>query len=162
MQRPAVRTRLLVFLAMLSMVAVLAAATMSVVQSRQSGLANAQNTSWRDSVTGVVFGLEREFARFRADLIAASRSGTPADLQEARLRYEIWQSRIVLLQTTASLDALRDVPEYKDLQARLASLTQAGDVLFAQAAPSPAGGARRASTRCRPRPRPAPRRRPAG
>ncbi len=139
MQRPAVRTRLLVFLAMLSMVAVLAAATMSVVQSRQSGLANAQNTSWRDSVTGVVFGLEREFARFRADLIAASRSGTPADLQEARLRYEIWQSRIVLLQTTASLDALRDVPEYKDLQARLASLTQAGDVLFAQAAPSPAG-----------------------
>ena len=61
------RTRLLVALAVLSMLAVLGAAVLSVVQVRQGPFADPRQVNWRDSVSGLVFGFEREHARFRGE-----------------------------------------------------------------------------------------------
>lgn len=129
-------TRVLVFLAILSMLAVLGAAVMSVVQVRQGPFADPRQVNWRDSVTGLVFGFEREYSRFRGELAAAAKSGGPLDLSDAQARHEILVSRITLLESTGSLDALRNINEYATLVARLRTLTTASDALFAQPAPT--------------------------
>jgi hypothetical protein len=113
------RTRLLVFLAMLSMLAVLGAAVMSVVKVREGPFADPRQVNWRDSVSGLVFGFEREYSRFRGELAAAARGNGPVDLRDAQMRYEILASRIQLLESTGSLDPLRNISEYLTLMARL-------------------------------------------
>ncbi len=130
------RTRLLVVLAILSMLAVLGAAVVSVVQMRQGPLADRRQVNWRDSVTGLVFGFEREYARFRGELVAAARAAGPLDLGDAQTRYEILVSRIQLLESTGSLDALRNIHEYATLMARVRGLTVSADALFAHPAPT--------------------------
>jgi signal transduction histidine kinase/DNA-binding NarL/FixJ family response regulator len=129
-------TRVLVFLAILSMLAVLGAAVVSVVQVRQGPFADARQVNWRDSVTGLVFGFEREYARFRGELAAAAKSSGPLDLGDAQERYEILVSRMLLLESTGSLNALRDINEYVTLVSRLRSITTTADALFAQPAPT--------------------------
>ncbi|MBP6406890.1 MAG: response regulator [Ramlibacter sp.] len=129
------RTRLLVFLAMLSMLAVLGAAVMSVVKVREGPFADPRQVNWRDSVSGLVFGFEREYSRFRGELAAAARGNGPVDLRDAQMRYEILASRIQLLESTGSLDPLRNISEYLTLMARLRELTTTADALFAQPAP---------------------------
>lgn len=129
------RTRLLVFLAMLSMLAVLGAAVMSVVQVRQGPFADPRQVNWRDSVSGLVFGFEREYSRFRGELAAAAKASGPVNLDDAQTRYEILVSRIRLLESTGSLDPLRSISEYRTLVADLRRLTDKADALFAQPAP---------------------------
>ena len=130
------RTRLLVVLAVLSMLAVLGAAVLSVVQVRQGPFADPRQVNWRDSVSGLVFGFEREHARFRGELAAAAKAAGPLDLADVQLRYDILSSRIQLLEGTGSLDPLRGIIEYRTLVARLRSLTSSADALFAQPAPT--------------------------
>ena len=130
------RTRLLVFLAILSMLAVLGAAVVSLVQVRQGPFADPRQINWRDSVTGLVFGFEREYSRFRGELAAAAKGSGPLDLGDVQQRYEILLSRMQLLESTGTLDALRNIGEYATLVSRLRSLTSTADALFAQPAPT--------------------------
>ncbi len=136
MQWLAGRTRLLVFMAILSMLAVLGAAVMSVMQVRQGPFSDPRQVNWRDSVSGLVFGFEREYSRFRGELVAAAKAGGPLDLADAHIRYEILVSRMQLLETTGSLDALRNIHEYTTLVARLRTLRVAAEALFSQSTPT--------------------------
>ena len=130
------RTRLLVFLSILSMLAVLGAAVVSLVQVRQGPFADPRQFNWRDSVSGLVFGFEREYSRFRGELAAAAKGSGPLDLEDTKTRYEILVSRILLLESTGSLDALRNISEYVTLMSRLHSLSATADKLFAQPLPT--------------------------
>ena len=130
------RTRLLVILAVLSMLAVLGAAVMSVVQVRQGPLADSRQVNWRDSVTGLVFGFEREYSRFRGELAAAAKGAGPMDLEEVRLRHEILASRVELIKSTRSLDALRGIQEYGALIYQLNNLSAAVEAVLARPAPT--------------------------
>jgi signal transduction histidine kinase/DNA-binding NarL/FixJ family response regulator len=133
------RTRLIVFIAFAIAVTILGAAMLSIAQGRRVAAEEAVKMGWRDSVAGVVFGFEREFSRFRGELAAHARHPEDGDLDDLKLRYELFVSRIQLLESTAHLDVLRGTPQHVALMERLHAINARGDVLFADPAPKAAG-----------------------
>jgi signal transduction histidine kinase/CheY-like chemotaxis protein/HPt (histidine-containing phosphotransfer) domain-containing protein len=133
------RTRLIVFVAFAIGVTILGAAMLSIAQGRRVAAEEAVKMGWRDSVAGVVFGFEREFARFRGELAADARHPEDAALDDLQLRYELLVSRIQLLESTSHLDVLRSTPQYAALMERLHAINARGDILFADPAPKAAG-----------------------
>jgi len=133
------RTRLIVFVAFAIAVTILGAAMLSIAQGRRVAAEEAVKMGWRDSVAGVVFGFEREFSRFRGELAAHARHPEDADLDDLKLRYELFVSRIQLLESTAHLDVLRGTPQHAALIERLHAISARGDVLFADPAALGAG-----------------------
>jgi signal transduction histidine kinase/CheY-like chemotaxis protein/HPt (histidine-containing phosphotransfer) domain-containing protein len=122
------RTGLLVFLVLASTVTIFAAAMIALSGVRRAQDLDLRKMGWRDSVTGVVFGFERQFAHFRGELAAvAAVPGPMVDVQPARLRYEILVSRIELLKSSRTLDMLRDLKEYRTLMQKLDDLVVTGD-----------------------------------
>lgn len=81
---------------------------------RQARLAEEAAQLQADSVTALVFQLEREFLRLRYTLALASVADTTTtDWDALGLRNDIFLSRLELLLTSPSVDRLRDASEYQ-------------------------------------------------
>ena len=80
---------------------------------RQTRLAEEGAQLQADSVTALVFQLEREFLRFRSAVALAGVENHPTDWDALVLRHDIFLSRLDLLLTSPSVDRLRDTAEYQ-------------------------------------------------
>ncbi len=80
---------------------------------RQARLAEEAAQLQADSVTALVFQLEREFLRLRSAVTLAGMESASPDWDALGLRYDIFLSRLDLLLTSPSVDSLRDAPEYR-------------------------------------------------
>lgn len=81
---------------------------------RQARLAEEAAQLQADSVTALVFQMEREFLRFRSAAALAGVADTSAtDWDALTLRHDIFLSRLDLLLTSPSVDRLRETPEYQ-------------------------------------------------
>jgi signal transduction histidine kinase/CheY-like chemotaxis protein/HPt (histidine-containing phosphotransfer) domain-containing protein len=133
------KTRLLVTFAVLGALAIFGATLLSLGQVRTSQQAAVQQMVWRDSVSDLMGGLERQFGQF-AGLLAASvqRPAASVDPGALALRYELLVSRVQLLKNSVALEPFRRTPEHLALMSRLDQLVQSGDALLATAPVSPA------------------------
>ena len=75
-----------------------------------------------DSVTALVFQMEREFLRFRSSLEAGVEHSDPQSVQELSLRYDILLSRMQLVRASPSVSVLESRPEYQQVLPRLEAL----------------------------------------
>lgn len=126
------RASLLVFLVLVSAITIFGAAMAVFAQVREAQFVDVRKMGWRDSVAGLVFGFERQFANFRGDLAAAVVAPAAPSAAPLMLRYEILVSRIDLLSTSSSLDMLRGVPEYSELMGKLNPFVRTADALLRQ------------------------------
>ena len=91
---------------------------------RQARLAEEAAQLQADSVTAMVFQLEREFLRFRATAaLAGEADAAKTDWDALTLRHDIFLSRLDLLLTSPSVDRLRETDAYQDAVPRLQALT---------------------------------------
>ena len=81
---------------------------------RQARLAEEAAQLQADSVTALVFQLEREFLRMRGGVaLAGEADEASTDWDALTLRLDIFLSRLDLLLTSPSVDRLRETPEYQ-------------------------------------------------
>jgi len=85
-----------------------------------------------DSMTAMTFQSEREFLRFRSELQLAVNANGPADSDALQTRYDIFLSRLTLLQDNPSIGLLTGRPEYQSVMPKLNSLVQRADVIMAR------------------------------
>ena len=92
---------------------------------RQARLAEEAAQLQADSVTALVFQLEREFLRMRGGLALAGETDEAAtDWDALTLRLDIFLSRLDLLLTSPSVDRLRETPEYQAAIPHLQALAE--------------------------------------
>ena len=91
-----------------------------------------------DSVTALVFQMEREFLRFRSSLEAGIQHQDPQSLEDLSLRYDILQSRIQLVRASPSVAVLESRPEYQQVLPRLESLLAPAEAYWRGPAPQTA------------------------
>jgi len=92
---------------------------------RQARLAEEAAQLQADSVTALVFQLEREFLRMRGGVaLAGEAPDTATDWDALTLRLDIFLSRLDLLLTSPSVDRLRDTPEYQAAIPHLQALAE--------------------------------------
>ena len=92
---------------------------------RQARLAEEAAQLQADSVTALVFQLEREFLRMRGGVaLAGEAPDTATDWDALTLRLDIFLSRLDLLLTSPSVDRLRDTPEYQAAMPHLQALAE--------------------------------------
>jgi len=89
---------------------------------RQARLAEEAAQLQADSVTALVFQLEREFLRLRSAVALAGLDSPATDWDALTLRHDIFLSRLDLLLTSPSVDRLRDAPEYQEAVPHLQQL----------------------------------------
>jgi two-component system, sensor histidine kinase len=136
------RAGLLIALVVASALTTFIAAMAAVVQANKAQALEVQKLGVRDSVTAQVFGFERQFLRFRADLAAAIATGfMDPPRSELALRQEILASRIRLLTGSPSLEMLRGQPEFEALLPHLQLLENSRSWLQAEG-PAPMAQAR--------------------
>jgi two-component system, sensor histidine kinase len=103
---------------------------MLVLSQRQGDSLQATAKLQADSMTALAFQLEREFLRLRGDLARASVAPTEPDWEGLALRYDIFLSRLVLINDNPSSQPLRTQTEFQALEPRLEALVaQAGPLL---------------------------------
>jgi signal transduction histidine kinase/DNA-binding response OmpR family regulator len=90
-----------------------------------------------DSITALAFQFEREFLRFRQTLDRAVNARTAPDTDELRLRYDILQSRIVVLRDSPHISVLSNRPEYLTVMPQLDKLMVKADAVMAKTPPLP-------------------------
>ena len=66
----------------------------------------------KDSIVSLVFQFDREFSTFRHTLDAAASGYKPLDLDELTLRFDLLQSRIILLEDNPSITLFSQRDEY--------------------------------------------------
>ncbi len=91
----------------------------------------------KDSMTAPAFECEREFLRFRHVLDSAVNSRQPPDHDELTLHYDLFLSRLTLMQDSPSISALVQRPEYQAVIPRLAQWSLLADRVIPQAQPDP-------------------------
>lgn len=90
-----------------------------------------------DSLTSLTFQFEREFLRFR-HLLDVVASGAPAaSLDELKLRYDLFLSRLTLLKESPTAAGLIARPEYASLLMVFDGLVKRIDAVLAQTTPEP-------------------------
>ncbi len=89
---------------------------------RQARLAEEAAQLQADSITALVFQLEREFLRLRSVVALAGLESPATDWDALTLRHDIFLSRLDLLLTSPSVDRLRDAPEYQEAVPHLQQL----------------------------------------
>lgn len=125
------RTKALVALVVISALTVLGASMLAVAQMNRAS--EIQQSSWSDSVSSQVYGLESQVTRFRGEVAVVLASGAdPVEIAPAQQRYEIVVSRIALLEESRSVRRLRGHPVYDGLLPKLRDLVARGDRVFAQ------------------------------
>jgi signal transduction histidine kinase/CheY-like chemotaxis protein len=113
------------FWAWLGLATALMLAGMAVLMGiflRQARLAEEAAQLQADSVTALVFQLEREFLRLRSVVALAGLESPATDWDALTLRHDIFLSRLDLLLTSPSVDRLRDAPEYQEAVPHLQQL----------------------------------------
>ncbi|MEN9844807.1 MAG: hypothetical protein RLZZ612_2636 [Pseudomonadota bacterium] len=86
-----------------------------------------------DSVTALTFQMEREFLRFRHTVdIALKETVSARNLDDLNLRFEIFASRVALLQDNPSIALIHDREEYRQLAPDLREVVRLGDAIFGQ------------------------------
>ncbi len=85
-----------------------------------------------DSMTAMTFQSEREFLRFRSELQLAVNGAGPIDGDALQTRYDIFISRLTLLQDNPSIGLLTDRPEYQQVMPKLNSLVHRADAIMAR------------------------------
>jgi signal transduction histidine kinase/ActR/RegA family two-component response regulator len=132
------RGRFLFWLALVTALMALAMGALLAFELTQKQLLTASRKLQVDSVTSLTFQAEREFLRFRQALEAAESGVSPAMAETLRLRYDIFLSRLALLQDNPSISVLAQRPEYLALQPALSSLVLQTDTVMANLPPKPA------------------------
>ena len=108
-----------------------ALAPLLVVQYRQYKLLNEATRFQVDSVLWMAFQLEREHTRLRIALEQALSQPTAPDAAALNLRYEIFVSRLGLLQGNSSVLELRTSDEYTRAMTALTAFVEHADPVFA-------------------------------
>jgi signal transduction histidine kinase/ActR/RegA family two-component response regulator len=89
-----------------------------------------------DSITALTFQMEREFLRLRQAVAVSMKTPlTERDAEALRLRFEIFVSRVLLLQDNPSIILIENREEYRQLKPPLTALVKLGDDIFAQDPP---------------------------
>ncbi|AEG91606.1 response regulator [Ramlibacter tataouinensis] len=93
---------------------------------------DAQQLAWRDSMTGMAFGLERQFLLFRGELGMTLAAGSdPVDLSAQQQRLDVLASRVNLMRNSSTLSLLQGRREHQQLLVLLDELIARGDELLA-------------------------------
>ena len=123
--------RSLLWLALGTSVLALAMAVLLVFEWTQKRDILNNRSLQNDSVVSIVFQFDREFSTFRHTLDAAVSGKTPFDLDALTLRFDLLQSRIVLLEDNPSLvmfskreEYITTFPKVKALMARTEAALQ--------------------------------------
>ena len=132
------RSRFLFWLALGTALMALAMGALLVFELTQKQLLTASRKLQVDSVTSLTFQAEREFLRFRQALESATGGADPAMVETLRLRYDIFLSRLALLQDNPSISVVAQRAEYLALQPALTSLVRQTEAVMATMPPNPA------------------------
>lgn len=127
--------RYLLWVAMVSVSMALAMAVMLFLQLTQRQSIHHTSQIENDSITAMVFQYEREFLRFRQELRGMVAEGTPPDLDNVRLRLDIFTSRLGLLRDNPSIALLQERPEYADVVPTVEQLVLQAEHLLSLDAP---------------------------
>jgi signal transduction histidine kinase/ActR/RegA family two-component response regulator len=110
----------------------LAMAVLLVFEISQKQTIRAANDMRSDSVIALAFQCEREFLRFRSRVDVAVHSGTPLDVDDLALRFDIFQSRLTLLRDNPSISMLVGQPEYVALLPELEKMVRQTEAVLAK------------------------------
>ena len=132
MNPPSKHQRYLFWLALGTGAMALVMAVLLVLQLTQRQAIEKASALRADSITALSFQFEREFLRFRQELMTAVIGQAPLDAEALDLRYEIFQSRLVLLRDNPSIEVLSERQEYKDILPALDALTTSTDRVMSQ------------------------------
>jgi hypothetical protein len=117
------------------------------VQARQQALLNQAVQGQDDYLVLNLFQLETEYLRLRERWRQAA-ADPPTAREQLQLRYDIFISRIGLLQTDRSQRVLSESPEYGSAQRALRDFVDRCDLYLSQSAQAPFSGASMRSTTC--------------
>jgi two-component system, sensor histidine kinase len=101
------------WLAALAALLALSLVAVALVQGRQAALLNQSVRNADDYVVLTVYQAETEYLRLRNQWLQALDPRTPLDSAALQLRYEIWVSRIELLQGSRFGRSVADQPEFR-------------------------------------------------
>jgi two-component system, sensor histidine kinase len=107
------------------------------VQRAQGDLLNEKQEFQNDSVLWFCYQLEREHTRFTNLLREVSRDARPDAVADLTERYEVFVSRIGLLQNNPSISLLKPNPQYGEAMASLNTFVTRADTLLAAATARP-------------------------
>ena len=132
MNSPSKHQRYLLWLALGTGAMALVMAVLLVLQLTQRQAIEKASALRADSMTALSFQFEREFLRFRQELMTAVIGQASIDAEALGLRYDIFLSRLALLRDNPSIEVLNERQEYKDLLPQLDQLTASADKVMAQ------------------------------
>jgi signal transduction histidine kinase/DNA-binding NarL/FixJ family response regulator/HPt (histidine-containing phosphotransfer) domain-containing protein len=122
-------TRILTTLVILSTCLVLVLALLVGRQIDRATNVQSDRVGWRESIVGMTMGLERQTLLLRADLQAWLRRPTVDEVEQLRLRWELFASRVLLVRESQAGAVLAHV-EHERVLARLDAIMAAGEPLF--------------------------------
>ena len=85
-----------------------------------------------DSIAALTFQLEREYLRFRQSIDQAANRGGPMDQDALALRFDIFVSRLALLQDNPTIALLKERAEYSAVVPALEKLIEQTERVLAQ------------------------------
>ncbi|BDT67751.1 sensor histidine kinase RcsC [Comamonadaceae bacterium OS-1] len=129
--------RYLLWVALVSVTMALAMAVMLVLQLTQRQSIRHSSQVGNDSITAMAFQHEREFLRFRQELRGLVQERTSPDLDNVRLRLDIFVSRLGLLRDNPSITLLQERPEYADVIPGMEQLVTRADKVLGSDTPDP-------------------------
>jgi len=123
------RKRWRLLMAALGTLLALAFATVGVLQSRQYALLNATTHYQDDYLVWSLFQFEAEYLKLRLALEQAAGPSTAVDAEGVEQRYEIFVSRLGLLQDEHAVKILEAHPDYRRTLERSQAFVQWADLL---------------------------------
>ncbi|WP_052369061.1 ATP-binding protein [Serpentinimonas barnesii] len=130
--------RFVFWLALTTFIMAVGLAVMMAVFVRQTQAVEDTARLQADSITALTFQLEREFLRLRHQLHLSLAQPEQANWEQLQLRYEIFASRVGLLHGGATIDVLRQRPEFDATAPQIKALLERADPLLADPARHPA------------------------
>ena len=125
------RRRFGFWLALTTFVMALGLSVMMAVFVRQTQAVEDTARLQADSITALTFQLEREFLRLRNQLHLSLAQPEQADWSQLQVRHEIFASRVGLLHGGATVEVLRQRPEFDAIAPQIKAFLEHADPLFA-------------------------------
>nr|WP_315245922.1 ATP-binding protein [uncultured Albidiferax sp.] len=129
--------RYLLWVALVSISMALAMAVMLVLQLTQRQSIRQSSQVGNDSITAMAFQYEREFLRFRQELRGLVQERSAPDLDNVRLRLDIFVSRLGLLRDNPSITLLQERTEYAEVIPGMEQLVARTDQVLSRDVPDP-------------------------
>ena len=129
--------RYLLWVALVSISMALAMAVMLVLQLTQRQSIRQSSQVGNDSITAMAFQYEREFLRFRQELRGLVQERSAPDLDNVRLRLDIFVSRLGLLRDNPSITLLQERTEYAEVIPGMEQLVARTDQVVGRGVPDP-------------------------